>query len=366
MTGYTPLPHDSVAPPPSGILPNTSPDSHAVWTIDVDSGSGQRHGDAVMAPDTPPPPPEPEREPITVTTAVQWANLNDYKVGSEVFADVAAFAGGDADETIYRYRWQTKTDPDDTWVNGKWTNYNDHALEVSTTITDICQIRFQCQARDATVEPVDQVNSFTSAQTVEALPLVVGSSLLTGEPFVGETITATQPTVSGGRAPYSFSYMWLDQAGTKSSSNSTVLMKIDEEKMVSAYITVTDANGDTAHTTSNAIGPVGIYNVGEISMKNSSTDADIVNGSTEELLQGVSATYLAEVDGDMPFDYLLYEWKVRSGSATIRGDTDLPYCSIQLPTEYPGSSSISCSIWADTKYESAGAGFMWTIRYLES
>ena len=46
---YQPLPHDSVAPPPSGILPNTFPDSHAVWTVDVDAGSGQRHGDAVMA-----------------------------------------------------------------------------------------------------------------------------------------------------------------------------------------------------------------------------------------------------------------------------------------------------------------------------
>ena len=118
--------------------------------------------------------PEPEREPITVTTAAAWADLNDYSIGSEVFADVAAYEGGSAETTTYRYRWQTRATAEGDWVSGKWTNYDDHAMEVSTTITELGQIRFQCQARDTAVDPVEQVNSFAAVKTVNT-PTKIGN-----------------------------------------------------------------------------------------------------------------------------------------------------------------------------------------------
>ena len=242
MASYTPLPHDSVAPPPSGILPNTSPDSHAVWTIDVDGGSGQRHGDAVMEPDTPP---EPEREPITVTTAATWANLNNYVVGNEVFADVANFEGGLPDTTIYRYRTQTRATADDPWVNGKWTNYSDHALEVGMTLTEVGQIKFQCQARDSGVDPVEQVNSFTGFETVTAPdPLVNTSPVVTGEPYVGQTLTCSEPIISGGIGPYQFDYFWVDESNVivweaAYMGNTTVVVSYDIGKNMKCLVTVT-------------------------------------------------------------------------------------------------------------------------------
>ena len=334
MTGYTPLPHDSVAPPPSGILPNTSPDSHAVWTIDVDSGSGQRHGDAVMAPDTPPPPPEPEREPITVTTAAYWAHLNDYSIGNEVFAEVAAYAGGDADETIYRYRWQTRTDPDDTWINGKWTNYNDHALEVSMAITDVGQIRFQCQARDATVDPVDQVNSFTSVQTINTpSALVVSTPVVTGNAYVGQTLSCSEPTVSGGVGPYQIDYFWVGESNAivgeaAYMGNTTTIVSYDLDKNMKCLVTVTDkgySDGETTTVESNSVGPIQQPSMGQ---PRPYADDEIYDFSSGEPIH-LREEQTVELRVDLPnneFGEPTWTWGLRQGDARLSPNG--PYCVV--------------------------------------
>ena len=118
----------------------------------------------------PEPEPEPEREPITVTMGAKWADLNNYKVGETVFADTAGFEGGLEETTTYRWRTQTRPAPNGSITNGKWTNYTDHAEEVSIVLEEAGQIRFQCQARDTGVDPVEQVNSFASWEDVEELP----------------------------------------------------------------------------------------------------------------------------------------------------------------------------------------------------
>ena len=123
----------------------------------------------------PPPPPEPEREPITVTVAARWASLNDYTEGSTVFAECAHFEGGSEGSVIYRYRWQTRASADDGWVNGSWKNYTDHALEVESPALGTGQIRFQCQARDASIDPAEQVNSFTGVESITPLPTTIGT-----------------------------------------------------------------------------------------------------------------------------------------------------------------------------------------------
>ena len=116
------------------------------------------------------PDPEPIREPITVTMAAKWADLNDYKVGETVYADTAAFKGGLEETTTYRWRIQTRPAADGATTNGKWTNYTDHAEEIAIVLEEGGQIRFQCQARDTGVDPVEQVNSFASWEDVEEVP----------------------------------------------------------------------------------------------------------------------------------------------------------------------------------------------------
>lgn len=336
---YEPLPHDSKAPDPSGILPNTYPDSHAVWTIDVDAGSGQRHGDAVMEADSSSPPdpgpdPGPEREPITVTTGAAWADLNDYSIGSEVFADVAAYEGGNAATTTYRYRWQTKDNPEAAWVNGKWTNYDDHAMEVSTTITEPGQIRFQCQARDTSVDPVEQINSFTPVKTINTpSALVVSTPVVTGNAYVGQTLSCSEPTVSGGVGPYQLDYFWVDESNAivweaTYMGSTTTVVSYDLGKNMKCLVTVTDkgyAKGESTTVESNLVGPIEQPSMGQ---PRPYVDDEIYdpNGDTPH---GVREEQAIELRIDLPnnlFGQPSWGWEVRQGSARLSPNG--PYCVV--------------------------------------
>jgi len=267
---YEPLPHDSKAPDPSGILPNTHPDSVAVWTIDVDAGSGQRYGDAVMQPPGPPPPPEP----ITVVMAAHWSSGNTYMVGEEIFAEVAAFKGGPSD-TMYRYRWQQRENADAAWVSTPFTSYSNHALEVSFRPTMTGQVRLQCNAKNDSADPAETVNSFASLQDV-------------------------------GQYTMGVAEVW-DSA--------------DPE------------------------------------------ETRLQNGGTVFLPGGSNVTYIGDVTGTVPKNLLRYEWKVRNGEATIRGDDKQPFVTVQHGQTVNATSSISCSIYAVSGYVTDNLGFQWSTRY---
>lgn len=213
-----------------------------------------------------PVPPEPEREPITVTMAAKWADLNTYKVGETVYADTAGFEGGLEETTTYRWRIQTRPTADGSITNGKWTNYTDHAEEVSIVLEEDGQIRFQCQARDTGVEPAEQVNSFASWEDVEELPLppplVKGQApTLTGTPVVGETLTATKGTFSGGEEPVETSndiqvsddgISWRD----KTAALTYLLKESDVGKFFRSNSIAIDAVEQELWYESEAIGPV--------------------------------------------------------------------------------------------------------------
>ena len=118
----------------------------------------------------PGPDPEPIRKDLAVTSAAEWAFDNNYTTGETIKAFVALYEGGTEEEVVYRYRWQTKDPGDSDWTNGKWINYVNVDTTIEYTLAAAGTLRFQCQARDASVDPADQVNSFTSTQTVSDPP----------------------------------------------------------------------------------------------------------------------------------------------------------------------------------------------------
>ena len=216
----------------------------------------------------PVPGPDPWDE-LVVASDTYWSNLNDYSPGSEVFAHPAVFTGGNPENTTYRYRWQYQADDSSTWNSGSWTSYNNGVLEVSYVIPNEAaggKVRLMSQARDTSdPEDVIQVNSFVAAEDVAYMPLVVSATTLSGLPYVGETITCAQPAVTGGQEPYAYNYMWLDQeAAALSPSNTTVLGTYDLGKLVSCYVGVSSADGQSANTTTPTIGPVDQYTIGTL------------------------------------------------------------------------------------------------------
>ena len=110
-------------------------------------------------------PPAPPRDPITLVEATKWKDGNDYTVGSTVYFNTATFTGGDPDQTITRWRLQKREGPDDSWINYSWTNYTTGGEECNITCP-AGQMRIHCQARDNSVDPVQQVNSMAPSKTV--------------------------------------------------------------------------------------------------------------------------------------------------------------------------------------------------------
>jgi len=310
--------------------------------------------------------PEPEYEDPREATKAIYSDLNVYEVGEEMEAFSATWRDGNPDTQTYRSRWQTRATADDSWVNGAWTNHSNQQTKFTHELTELGQVRFQSQCRDASWDPVKQVNSFAAVKTITAADMVVEAPTLFGEPYVGETITCSRPNVTGGIPPYTYSYMWMDSNG-KSNSNTATVLEYDVGKMMSCYVTVTDSLGTQEHAESNKIGPIGQYTIGDIQLENSNTGDTIENSDLEAIMKGASVTYVADYSGDLPEDHAVWEWKVRSGAVTIRGSANLPYCTFQLPSEYPGGCTLSVNIRgkADESYTDDNPTLIWNITYTE-
>ena len=219
-------------------LPKT-PGNRGVEVVMVDL-----NGDGI------PDPPAPEREDITVTHATTWAAHNNYVKGQTVYCNVAAFSGG-SDETIYRWRLQKRDDAGSDWQNYSWTNYSDHALEINVTCPE-GQMRIHCQARDATVDPVDQVNSMSSVQTVTTptlLPMTIEANGVAYDPATetlegtaGESLLFVASPAASGLIP--LNYTWTVRSGsarlTPAGSTCTVILQSTEMELVSVQADIVD------------------------------------------------------------------------------------------------------------------------------
>ena len=126
---------------------------------------------------------------------------NKALVGDTIAFTTATYTGGNPETTIYRHRIQTKDNPEDAWTNGSWTNYDNTAITIVYNVTSPGQIRFQCQARDPSEDPVPQVNSFGSVVTSYAQLALVSNPTITGTLYEGTYLTCTKAVYSGGLPP---------------------------------------------------------------------------------------------------------------------------------------------------------------------
>ena len=309
-----------------------------------------------------PDPPGPEREPITTTTGASWADLNDYEVGNEVFANVAAYTGGNPDTTTYRYRWQTRATADDSWVNSSWTNYNDHAIEVSTTIAEPGQLRFQCQARDTSVDPVEQVNSFAAVKTIPdpepLLPLVVGNPVVTGDPIVGYTLTCSEPSIDGGSGEYSINYYWQDANNERIlyMGGTQVVSAVDIGRAICCQVVVLDhKTSESATVVSNSVGPINRPTLPEYEVY---VDGELHDDPSADVGVEPNGTVVIEVRPEAvtypPLD-IGYSWQVRNGTGRLSGDTNGTGVIYLAPEAAPAGALVTCTANSDDAFDSGYA-----------
>ena len=76
-----------------------------------------------------------------------------------------------------------------TWINSGWTNHTNTPQAIQFTIPageENGQVRFQTQARDEGVDPVDQVNSFATVQTIAPAEWGNITQTVDGQPYPEE------------------------------------------------------------------------------------------------------------------------------------------------------------------------------------
>lgn len=148
--------------------------------------------------------PVPGPDPWDDLVVVNKATNNDGNsavVGQTIAFTTATYTGGNPENTTYRHRIQTRDTAEDSWINGSWTNYDNTAISVSYTVSSPGQVRFQCQARDTTEDPVTQVNSFGGVVTNYAELTLVSNPTITGTLYEGTYLTCTKAVYSGGIPP---------------------------------------------------------------------------------------------------------------------------------------------------------------------
>ena len=203
----------------------------------------------------PVPGPDPWDE-LVVNEKPLWHVDNIYEEGNTLTATTGPFIGGNPENTVYRWRFQTRVNPEDAWVNSSWTNYPNDLQQVSYPNAILGQIRLQIQARDATTDPenVVQVNSFTATKTVEPVPTNIGTISMTVNDLAYDTSTGPTLTIlmndpipcvasiSGDASP---SYTWDardDYPVMIGSQTASTILTFPSEGFVSVTCTVSDPN----------------------------------------------------------------------------------------------------------------------------
>ena len=179
-------------------------------------------------------PPAPPAEPLAVADGkgANWVGTNVYEIGQVVEGRTAEYVGG-VEPVTYRYRFQTKAEGSDSWVNQNWTNTTNEKNPVYFDITEAGQLKLMSQARDSS-DPVVQLNSITGIKTIQPQTTIGNITFLVNgveapgnncSALIGSTLNIDCVT-SGGTATNE-TYLWRIRSGNATISGSTTKKTCD-------------------------------------------------------------------------------------------------------------------------------------------
>ena len=158
--------------------------------------------------------PAPPFEPLAIADGMgsNWLGTNVYQVGQTVTAKTAEYVGG-KEPVTYRYRFQFKATGTTDWVAEPWINTTNSKNDVTYTLTETGEVKFQSQARDGS-DPVVVVNSSSGIKTVveptEIGEVAVNPAEVMASVMDSKTFTAV---VTGGDAT-DLTYKWEVRRGS--------------------------------------------------------------------------------------------------------------------------------------------------------
>jgi len=206
----------------------------------------------------------------------------------------------------------------------------------------------------ATDEAEQAINSNSSVVGPVTAPivydeLIVGDVTATGEPYVGYTLTCSEPSVEGGSGQVQIVYSWIDansKAGEASySGNTAKIIEYDLGKTMYCIVTVTDqVTGESKLSESNHVGPINRPTLGEFDVW---VDSELYDDPSKQIGVLPNGSVVCEVRmqpvSNPPLD-MSYKWTIRNGTGRLSGDdTDTGIIYI-APDAAPAGAQIQCKV----------------------
>ena len=183
-------------------------------------------------------------------------------------------------------------------------------------------------------------------------PLSVGSVAATGDPYVGYTLSCSEPTVTGGSGNVQIAYAWPN-GGT---SNTYKLSDSDLGLSVTCSVTVTDkTTGETTTVDSNAVGPVNRPIIPEYECF---VDSNLYDDPSAQVDVAVDGSVVLEVRPETvsnPALDLGYRWQVRSGTGRLSGDVNSTGIIYIAPDTAPAAALVTCTVSSNNAADNAQA-----------
>jgi len=254
--------------------------------------------------------------PLPPFRVISQGRIDQFIEPGGTYTAVPTIWEGGTDESTYRARWEWLPTPNSVWQLGEWQEYPNDALlaEVSFEVPINAgggRIRIQSQARDPYVLGS---NNTSNEVDINIGAIAVGNFTISGDPYPGETITANQPMVVGGRPPYTLLYDFGNGPQTDAVYE---VRNEDMGRTITCMFTAYDTNfnSDSKQST-NGIGPITVEpSLSPVIFRVNSEIADVT-----DIIPLPHGTHVFQAE---PASYpagITWSWSVRGGNGTFGQD----------------------------------------------
>ena len=178
--------------------------------------------------------------------------------------------------------------------------------------------------------------------------MAITAPSVSGEALVGQTLTCSEPVVTGGIGPYQFDYFWVDETNAMVwddtyMGNTTKVVAYDIGKNMKCLVIVTDkgwSGGESITVESNSVGPVRAPVIGSVTVEVDSSPYDpsgdqmVTTRNGEEHIVAVASR-----SGDPGVNY---SWEVRQGQARLTSNKAT--CIVQIESVAPQGVQVQCNM----------------------
>ena len=174
-------------------------------------------------------------------------------------------------------------------------------------------------------------------------PLSASKPTLTGDPCVGYTLSCSEPVPAGGVAPYTFSYFWVDMTRDQKMAPTTIVTEYDLGKQMKCLVTVSDSAGESVQVETDPTIQAFRPTLGDFATY---VDNVLIDQTTVGVTPNQLCVCLVQEDDPVLFPPkdVSFDWELRSGTGSLRGDNGLPYMSYLAPGAAPGGALVTCTI----------------------